>query len=318
MHYILQISCLQHPAVLEEVRRYVDRDPAHRKLFVRGLGWDTTAETLKGVFSQSGEVDEAVIIRDKATQKSRGFGFVSFKHMDGALRALKEPSKRIDGRMTACQFASTSSSSTPCSSITPSINPPPPRPFIEDVSTRKIYVGSVPVGTSADKVLAIFSQFGEIAEGPLGFDRSTGASKGFALIIYRTSEGARKALLDPFKTIDGHQVHCKLAAEGLAKQQQIKHDQASMDHHHHQAMRPLMAPAIAHNTMKQAPHPLVNYHYAQAPPPSSRAGSYNYPAAFGGQAACQGQYYGIHPGYGVSYPASAVPVASVPSGYSGT
>lgn len=55
--------------------------------------------------------------------------------------------------------------------------------------------------------------YGEIEEGPLGFDKNTGKSKGFAFFVYKTEEGAKAALVDPMKSIDGHQVVCKLAAD---------------------------------------------------------------------------------------------------------
>lgn len=184
--------------VLEEIRKLADKDPGHRKIFVRGLGWDTTTETLKTVFAQFGEVEEGAVIMDKGTGKSRGFGFVTFKHMDGAQRSLKEPSKRIDGRMTVCQLASTGALQT---------NPN------QEVSQRKIYVGNVPLDLSADRLLALFAGYGEIEEGPLGFDKFTGRSRGFALIIYKTVDAAKRALLEPIKALDGVQMYCKLAAE---------------------------------------------------------------------------------------------------------
>lgn len=64
---------------------------------------------------------------------------------------------------------------------------------------------------SPDKLLSHFSSYGEIEEGPLGFDRFTGKSKGFALFVYKTVEGAQGALANPVKTIDGRQLNCKLA-----------------------------------------------------------------------------------------------------------
>lgn len=195
---LLENAALLHSDVLEEIRKLADKDPGHRKIFVRGLGWDTTTETLKTVFSQFGEVEEGAVIMDKATGKSRGFGFVTFKHMDGAQRSLKEPSKRIDGRMTVCQLASTGALQT---------NPN------QEVSQRKIYVGNVPLDLSADRLLALFAGYGEIEEGPLGFDKFTGRSRGFALIIYKTVEAAKRALLEPIKALDGIQMYCKLAAE---------------------------------------------------------------------------------------------------------
>jgi heterogeneous nuclear ribonucleoprotein A1/A3 len=201
---ILEDAATRHEDVLEEIRKLADKDPAHRKIFVRGLGWDTTSDTLKTVFAQFGEVEEGAVILDKGTGKSRGFGFVTFRHMDGAQRSLKEPSKRIDGRMTVCQLAATGA--TVVSSM-------------QEVGQRKIYVGNVPMDLAADRLLALFAGFGEIEEGPLGFDKFTGRSRGFALIIFKTVEAAKRALQEPIKTIDGQQMYCKLAVEGQKQRQ---------------------------------------------------------------------------------------------------
>lgn len=39
---------------------------------------------------------QATVVMDKMTQKSKGYGFVTFKGMDGALAALENPEKMID------------------------------------------------------------------------------------------------------------------------------------------------------------------------------------------------------------------------------
>ncbi|XP_058100752.1 UBP1-associated protein 2C-like [Magnolia sinica] len=199
---ILQDAVAHHPDVLDAVRSIADRDPAQRKLFIRGLGWDTTTEGLRTLFSSYGELEEAIVILDKATGKSKGYGFVTFKHIDGALLALKEPSKKIDGRMTVTQLAASGAAG-------PTANAPAP-----DVSMRKIFVGNVPADMPADRLLAHFSSYGEIEEGPLGFDKQTGKSRGFALFVYKTAEAARASLVDSIKNVDGHQLQCKLAIEG--------------------------------------------------------------------------------------------------------
>ena len=46
------------------------------KLFVGGLSWDTTDDSLKNFFATAGTVTSAKIITDKFSGKSRGFGFV--------------------------------------------------------------------------------------------------------------------------------------------------------------------------------------------------------------------------------------------------
>lgn len=80
-------------------------DAADRKLFVRGLAWETTDDTLRREFQTFGDLEEATIARDKATNKSKGFGFVTYKHKSGADRALQSPKKLIDGRATMCNLA---------------------------------------------------------------------------------------------------------------------------------------------------------------------------------------------------------------------
>ncbi|XAR66559.1 hypothetical protein NMG60_11012836 [Bertholletia excelsa] len=202
---ILQGALVHHPDVLEAVRSVANADPAKRKLFVRGLGWETTTEKLRNLFSSFGELEEAIVICDKATGKSKGYGFVTFKHIDGALMALKEPSKKIDGRMTVTQLAAAGiSGSNAAGGGIGGV----------DVSLRKIYVGNVPFDITSERLLGHFSSYGEIEEGPLGFDKQTGKAKGFAFFVYKTEEGARASLVDPIKTIDGHQVVCKLAVDG--------------------------------------------------------------------------------------------------------
>ncbi|XP_057824295.1 UBP1-associated protein 2B [Cryptomeria japonica] len=194
--------------VLSDIRKLADKDPAHRKIFVRGIGWDTTSEILKSVFSEYGELEECTVIMDKGTGKSKGYGFVTYKHMDAAQRAMKEPSKKIDNRMAACQMA--------C------LGPVPQQPT-SDPAGRKIYVSNVPADMPADKLLSFFSKYGEVEEGPLGFDKQTGKSRGFALFIYKTAEGAKKVLEEPNKNIDGHSMHCKRATENQKPKINVTH-----------------------------------------------------------------------------------------------
>ncbi|KAK3198711.1 hypothetical protein Dsin_022126 [Dipteronia sinensis] len=201
---ILSAAVTRHPEVLDAVRSIADADPTQRKLFIRGLGWDTTTESLRAIFSAYGELEEAVVILDKATGKSKGYGFITFKHIDGATLALKEPSKKIDGRVTVTNLAVAGNSGNTNN------NP-------VDVSMRKIFVGNVPNDMSADKLLAHFACYGEIEEGPLGFDKQTGKPKGFALFVYKTADGAQAALVDPIKTVDGKQLNCRLADNKKAK-----------------------------------------------------------------------------------------------------
>lgn len=69
------------------------------KLFVGGLSWDTTDDSLRNGFESFGELDEVKVILDRETGRSRGFGFVSFKDAANAQSAIEEMDGReLDGR----------------------------------------------------------------------------------------------------------------------------------------------------------------------------------------------------------------------------
>jgi len=53
------------------------KDTTYTKLFVGGLPYHTTDQSLREYFKQFGDIEEAVVITDRQTGKSRGYGFVS-------------------------------------------------------------------------------------------------------------------------------------------------------------------------------------------------------------------------------------------------
>ena len=48
------------------------------KLYVGNLSFDTTDQELEAAFSEHGEVASAIVVKDRDTDRSRGFGFVEF------------------------------------------------------------------------------------------------------------------------------------------------------------------------------------------------------------------------------------------------
>src|ERR1700682_26279 len=69
------------------------------KLYVGGLSYSTTSETLREYFAQCGTVESAAVITDKFSGQSRGFGFVEMTTAEEAQRAISELNgKDLDGR----------------------------------------------------------------------------------------------------------------------------------------------------------------------------------------------------------------------------
>lgn len=59
-----------------------------KKLYVGGLPYATTQDALNELFSEAGTVDSAMIITDKMTGRSKGFGFVEMASDEDAEKAI--------------------------------------------------------------------------------------------------------------------------------------------------------------------------------------------------------------------------------------
>ncbi|KAK0584201.1 hypothetical protein LWI29_009178 [Acer saccharum] len=186
----------QDPSIAEEIKSVASADPVHRKLFVRGLAWNTSSETLCAAFQVHGEIEEGAVIYDKASGKSRGYGFITYKHMKSTQTALVAPSKLIDGRMAVCNLA--------CEALNGVST-------IPDLAQRKLYIGSLSPNITTEMLLSFFGKHGEIEEGSVAYDKDTNESRGFGFVTYKTVEAAKKAIVDPQKIFGGRTIIVKLA-----------------------------------------------------------------------------------------------------------
>ncbi|QUW01169.1 RNA-binding protein [Chloracidobacterium sp. MS 40/45] len=59
------------------------------KLYVGNLSFQTTSEDLRSYFSQAGAVESALVVEDRDTNRSRGFGFVEFTSSEDGNRAIE-------------------------------------------------------------------------------------------------------------------------------------------------------------------------------------------------------------------------------------
>jgi len=70
-----------------------------KKLFIGGLSFKTTQEGLTEAFAKAGEVVSAVIITDRMTHRSKGFGFVEMANDNEAQKAIEMyNNQELDGR----------------------------------------------------------------------------------------------------------------------------------------------------------------------------------------------------------------------------
>jgi RNA recognition motif-containing protein len=68
-------------------------------IYVGNISFDAADEDLKAAFEEFGEVEKATVVRDRATGRSRGFGFVEMPDDEDARKAISEmDGKELMGR----------------------------------------------------------------------------------------------------------------------------------------------------------------------------------------------------------------------------
>lgn len=78
----------------------------NKRLFVGGLPWAVDDHQLRDHFQNVGQVINATVIRDRETQRSRGFGFVEFSTQEEAGKAVDSlDGTEMDGRQITVSVA---------------------------------------------------------------------------------------------------------------------------------------------------------------------------------------------------------------------
>uniref|UniRef100_A0A8C1PC35 RNA-binding protein Musashi homolog 2 n=1 Tax=Cyprinus carpio TaxID=7962 RepID=A0A8C1PC35_CYPCA len=126
------------------------------KMFIGGLSWQTSPDSLRDYFSKFGEIRECMVMRDPTTKRSRGFGFVTFADAASVDKVLAQPHHELDSKTMVTR-------------------------------TKKIFVGGLSANTVVEDVKQYFEQFGKVEDAMLMFDKTTNRHRGkspFVLCVY--------------------------------------------------------------------------------------------------------------------------------------
>lgn len=145
-----------------------------RKLAILGLPWDTSEETLRMYFAQFGHLENAEIMKDRYTGKSRGFGFVTFMDAGAAQNALATEHS-IDGRRCEAKIA------------LPKGEPTPPR-------TTRIFVARIPPSVTESQFRAYFENFGKLQDAYMPKDHSKQGYRGIGFVTFASPESVEKVM----------------------------------------------------------------------------------------------------------------------------
>ncbi|TGZ85622.1 RNA-binding domain-containing protein [Ascodesmis nigricans] len=158
-------------------------------MFIGGLNWETTDESLKEYFSQFGEVVECTVMRDGPTGRSRGFGFLTFKDPK-TVNIVMVKEHYLDGKI---------------------IDPKRAIPRDEQEKTSKIFVGGVSQDATESDFREYFTQFGRVLDATLMMDKDTGRPRGFGFVTFDSEAAVENALNHPNLEILGKAIEVKKA-----------------------------------------------------------------------------------------------------------
>ncbi|TIA88991.1 hypothetical protein E3P99_02277 [Wallemia hederae] len=163
-------------------------DEAARKIFIGGLNWDTTEDSLKEYFSRFGDVVQLNIMRDPNTNKSRGFGFLTFADIDSVQQVMIRD-HWLDGKL---------------------IDPKRNMHRHDNLKHKKIFVGGIPLQMPVEQVVEEFrAVFGNITDANLMYDKESGRSRGFGFLTFETEQQAESAVSEGRFDLHGKSVEVK-------------------------------------------------------------------------------------------------------------
>jgi len=170
----------------------IPNDPG--KMFVGGLSWQTTPESVREYFSQFGDVAEVMVMKDPATRRSRGFGFITFTQASSVGKVLNYPAHQLDGKL-----------------IEPKVAVPRKSNPKLVMRTKKIFVGGLSATTSLEDIKAYFEQFSKVKESMLAYDKVTNRHRGFGFVTFDNEDVVDKICEIHFHEINGKMVESKKA-----------------------------------------------------------------------------------------------------------
>uniref|UniRef100_A0A668RPZ3 RRM domain-containing protein n=1 Tax=Oreochromis aureus TaxID=47969 RepID=A0A668RPZ3_OREAU len=183
-------------------RESVPREPEQlRKLFIGGLSFETTDESLRAHFEQWGTLTDCVVMRDPNSKRSRGFGFVTYSSVQEVDAAMSARPHKVDGRVVEPKRAvSREDSNRPGAHIT----------------VKKIFVGGIKEDTEESHLRDYFQQFGKIEVIDIMTDRNTGKKRGFAFVTFDDHDSVDRIVIQKYHTINSHNCEVRKA---LTKQE---------------------------------------------------------------------------------------------------
>ncbi|XP_069589301.1 heterogeneous nuclear ribonucleoprotein A3 [Ranitomeya imitator] len=174
-----------------------------RKLFIGGLSFETTDDSLREHFEQWGKLTDCVVMRDPQSKRSRGFGFVTYSCVEEVDAAMSARPHKVDGRVVEPKRAVSREDSV--------------RPGAH-LTVKKIFVGGIKEDTEEYHLRDYFETYGKIESIEVMEDRQNGKKRGFAFVTFDDHDTVDKIVVQKYHTINDHNCEVKKA---LSKQEML-------------------------------------------------------------------------------------------------
>ncbi|XP_066468409.1 heterogeneous nuclear ribonucleoprotein A3 isoform X2 [Tiliqua scincoides] len=172
-----------------------------RKLFIGGLSFETTDDSLREHFEKWGTLTDCVVMRDPQTKRSRGFGFVTYSCVEEVDDAMAARPHKVDGRVVEPKRAVSREDS-----VKPGAH----------LTVKKIFVGGIKEDTEEYNLREYFEKYGKIETIEVMEDRQCRRKRGFAFVTFDDHDTVDKIVVQKYHTINGHNCEVKKA---LSKQE---------------------------------------------------------------------------------------------------
>ncbi|BBN14650.1 RNA-binding protein Musashi [Marchantia polymorpha subsp. ruderalis] len=149
-----------------------------RKLVVLGIPWDVDTEGLRQYMMKFGQLDDIIVMKDRATGRSRGFGYVTFTLTEDAEKALATQHS-LNGRMLEVKIA------TPKEDMKPATK-----------KITRVFVARIPPSVTDEMFRSYFEKYGTLTDAYMPKDQNSKAHRGIGFVTYEHADAVDKLMAE--------------------------------------------------------------------------------------------------------------------------